>query len=448
MLADGRWIARQLAGGTGMSKRAQGLAAAAALLSAGPLGAAGFGIFEHGSKAMGMAGAFTAQADDPSALFHNAGGLAFQDERAFAAGATYITSSEAEFEGGLPFPGPSGRGEQKELAEVPPHVYWVQPIGEALRFGLGITSPFGLTTNWENPDNWPGRFLNTKASLRSIDLNPTLAFKLGDNFGLGIGAVARFSDVELNRRLAVQNPFTFRAVEAGAIHLESDFDEGFGWNAGLLHKWNNSFQWGLSYRSKVEVDYAGEGRITQRPTGNAQLDELLRTRLPFGQNLPIETAIEFPDMASLGLLFAVTSNLWIETDANWTGWSTVDQIVIQGTNPAAAAVFNAATSTIPQHWEDVYNYRLGVRWGGEERQWRFGYVFDETPQPDSAVSPLLPDADRNGFTVGYGRQGPRFSTDLALMYLPFDARETSTNHDGFNGTYNTTAWLFGLTFGF
>jgi long-chain fatty acid transport protein len=432
-----------------MSRWAPGLAAAVgALIWAGPAAGAGFGIFEHGSKAMGMAGAFTAQADDPSAMFHNAGGLAFQDELAFAAGATYITSSEAEFEGAAPFPGPDARGEQKELAEFPPHLYWVQPIGETIRFGLGVTSPFGLTTNWEDPDDWSGRFINTKAALRTVDLNPTLGFRVGENLGIGVGAVARFSDVELNRRLAVQNPFTQRAVEAGAVHLESDVDEGFGWNVGLLHKWNNSFQWGVSYRSKVEVDYAGEGRITQRSTGNAQLDAVLRTRIPFDQDLPIETGIEFPDMASLGLLFAVTPNVWVETDVNWTGWSSFDEVVIQGTNPASAAVFNPTTSTLPQHWEDVYNYRLGVRWGSVERQWRFGYVFDETPQPEEAVSPLLPDADRNGFTVGYGRRGARFATDVALMYLPFDERETATNHDGFQGTYNTTAWLVGLTFGF
>ena len=53
-----------------------------------PVQAAGFGIFEQGTKAMGMAGAFTAQADDPSALFHNAGGLAFVDEPEIAAGFT------------------------------------------------------------------------------------------------------------------------------------------------------------------------------------------------------------------------------------------------------------------------------------------------------------------------------------------------------------------------
>ena len=74
--------------------RALGLAALVAL-SAGAVHGAGFSIFEQGTKAMGMAGAFTAQADDPSLLFHNAGGLAFVNERAFSAGVTWIHGNES-----------------------------------------------------------------------------------------------------------------------------------------------------------------------------------------------------------------------------------------------------------------------------------------------------------------------------------------------------------------
>ena len=72
-------------------------------LAAAPLHAAGFSIFEQGSKAMGMAGAFTAQADDPSALFYNAGGLAFVDKQEFSIGDTYIHATKAELRGRDPF---------------------------------------------------------------------------------------------------------------------------------------------------------------------------------------------------------------------------------------------------------------------------------------------------------------------------------------------------------
>ena len=42
-----------------------------------PARAAGFALFEHGGKGMGFGGAFTAQASDPSAIFHNPAGIAF-----------------------------------------------------------------------------------------------------------------------------------------------------------------------------------------------------------------------------------------------------------------------------------------------------------------------------------------------------------------------------------
>jgi long-chain fatty acid transport protein len=108
-------------------------------------------------------------------------------------------------------------------------------------------------------------------------------------------------------------------------------------------------------------------------------------------------------------------------------------------------------TVIPEGWDDAMNYRLGVRLdSGPTTQWRFGYVYDETPQPEEVVSPLLPDANRNGFTVGYGSTGPGLKWDVAVMYLKFDERErhrTLANEPVFHGTYDTTAWLFGLTIG-
>src|SRR5688500_11200438 len=149
-------------------------------LAAAPMHAAGFSVFEQGTKAMGMAGAFTAQADDPSMLFHNAGGLAFVTEQEVAGGFTYIRSSEADFQGAAPFPGPSVSASQKDLSEILPHAYWVRPLNDTWKIGLGLETPFGLTTEWENPSTFAGRFLSTKAALRAVDLNPTLGWKLSE----------------------------------------------------------------------------------------------------------------------------------------------------------------------------------------------------------------------------------------------------------------------------
>lgn len=423
---------------------ALGAFAAAAVLAASTASGAGFGIFEQGSKAMGMAGAYTAQADDPSAIFHNPAGLAFQHERDFAVGFTWIRSTEADFQGAAPFPGAGVTAEQETLSEFPPHAYWVEPINNRVTFGLGLNSPFGLVTEWQ-PD-FPGRFISRKAALRVIDVNPVIAWQSG-NLGVAVGVIGRFSDVELIQHVAQLNPFTQTVQDVATLTLESDFESGYGFNVGVLHRYNNSFSWGLSYRSKVEVDYAGDGRLSQNPTGTP-FDPILAAALPFGEPIAVETGLEFPDQASLGLLFALSPNVRLETDVNWTGWSSFDVLEIDFTDD------QLPDAERPQNWDDAMNYRVGLSWTAPSgNQWRFGYVFDETPQPEEAISPLLPDADRNGFTIGYGWQGNKTSFDVAAMYLDFDESKRSRSFEGdeastFFGTYQNRAVLLGLTLGF
>jgi len=433
-------------------------AAAVLLAAAGPAFGAGFGIFEQGSKAMGMAGAFTAQADDPSMLWHNAGGLAFVTDSAGSLGATWIHGTKADFNGAAPFPGPTAREEQKALSAFPPHAYYVAPINQTWKWGVGIESPFGLVTEWKDANNFSGRFISTKAKLEALDLNPTIGWQITPTFGVGVGAIARFSSVELNRHIPFVNPFGSPAVlDVGALKLENDgFDNGYGFNVGILHKATPRFSWGLSYRSAITVDYKGDATISQISTGNPQLDAVLRTRIPYDTKLPIKTSIDMPDMASLGLAFTVTPEWLVELDVNRTGWSKFKEVTIEGTNAQAQALFGPnATSPngtiIPEDWNSVNNYRLGARWTtSQTTQVRFGYVYDKTPQPEASVNPLLPDADRQGISVGYGSNGRGFNWDVALMYLKFKERKrdvTRENEPVFHGTYNTTAYLLGLTLG-
>ena len=80
------------------------LTAVSLALAATTAHAAGFAIFEQGARGMGFAGAFTAQTTDPSAIFHNAAGIAFLKGKHLYLGGTLIHPS-ADFIGAAPFPG-------------------------------------------------------------------------------------------------------------------------------------------------------------------------------------------------------------------------------------------------------------------------------------------------------------------------------------------------------
>lgn len=414
------------------------VALGATLISAPAFGA-GFSIFEQGTKAMGMAGAFTAQADDPSALFHNVAGIGFMDESAWSMGVTIIQPISSEFEGANPFPGVGATGEQDPGTFFPPHLYYVRPISDVLVFGFGVNAPFGLATKWDDKDNWPGRYINTEAELQSVDLNPSLAWRATDNFSIGFGVVARASHVFLERRVPSVNPFTNTVVDVAEIELESDFEFGYGFNLGLLHRVTDRFSWGFSYRSEVDIDYGGDGEFTQIPTGFAQFDAGVAAQLPFGEKLPVETGIDFPDIMSLGVAIGLTDSLLVEVDVNRTGWSSFDEVVLSFPDDPQFS------SVLPQGYEDSYHYRIGFQWETGDNAVRFGYVYDETPQPIEGVGPLLPDADRQGVTFGYG-WGQRL--DLAFMYLEMEDRTTLTNREGFFGSYETSVWLLGATLNF
>ncbi len=168
-----------------------------------------------------------------------------------------------------------------------------------------------------------------------------------------------------------------------------------------------------------------------------------RRSLPFDRDLPVETAIEFPDMASLGLAFGLTPNLLLETDVNWTGWSSFDEVLIDFVGTSGNAPARRRRSR--RSGRTSYNYRAGLRWTVEPgHAVRFGYVFDETPQPEEAVSPA---AARRRPQRHHPRLRPHRRHRLRPGAHVPDVRRAhprpaaSMTRPDFFGTYNTEAWL-------
>ena len=422
---------------------------AAAIVS--PAHAAGFSTFEQGSNAMGQAMAFTAQADDPSAMFYNVGGLAFFDQREFYAGLTFTALGETEFTGADPTPGAGAPGNQSDELVVSPHFYWVEPVNDRWIVGVSVTSPFGFALEWEDPARldpparWSGRYISDKAVLNDIDLTPNVGFRINDKLGVGFGIIARFSSLELDRRIDGNDLDAGipAGTDVGRAQFDSDTDSGFGFNVGVLHRLNDFFSWGFSYRSKITVDYTSDTQLTQILTGNQTVDDAIAASLPFGQNLPADTSIEFPDQASLGVAFRFNPRWLFEADFNWTGWSSFDQLSIDFEPPN-----DGLSETHPQLWDDAINIRTGIRWDRNAKShWRFGIYWDESPQPDQTVTPLIPDADRIGYAVGYGLGAKKFDFDIAMMYVDSKTRTTTANVYDFLGTYRSSSLSLGTSFG-
>jgi len=218
-------------------------------------------------------------------------------------------------------------------------------------------------------------------------------------------------------------------------------NDGWGWDAGLHFNLGQGFEAGILNRSEVDIDYEGYGSFTQYPTGYPEFDAAVGATIPFGQNVPVRTTINFPDYMSLGLAWN-TEQWTVSAQYGWMGWSTFDKLPIEFVGHPELS------GTVPELYENVSQYRLGVEYRMDET-WAFraGYLYDETPQPASSMSPLLGDGDRKGVSVGFGWTHGKISIDVGDLYLFFDDRSThGRSIDGFEGRYDTAANLFGVTF--
>jgi long-chain fatty acid transport protein len=417
----------------------------AVLVSASISFASGFSIFEQGAKATGMGGAFAATADDPSAIFYNVAGIAYQRQLSVMTGGTSITFDN-QFTGGTnsDYPGGGVKEFYRGHIFVVPNLYAVVPIGQNLTFGLGTFGAYGLRTDWANPGTYSGRFISQDANIKTISVQPSLAWKTSnDVFAIGVGAEYRRSHISLERNLSLPiNPFTLRITDIAHARLNSDWNNAWGYDVGLMFRPNKTWSLGLNYRSDMDIDYKGTAKFHQISTGIPPLDAAIKAGLPPDQD--ISTTVSFPATISLGIATTMCPTWRVEFDAVRATWSNFKSLDIDFKNASTPDLH------IDENWRDTWSWRIGANHPVTDR-WdvRLGAVYDENPQPLSGVGPLLPDADRVGPSFGLGYHGSHFSVDATELFLVFMKRDTAgKNVNNYNGTYKTTANLFAVNLGY
>ena len=417
-----------------------GFSAFAAFLLLAPTSSfgAGFALFEHGSRAVGLGGAFGATADDPTAIYFNPAGIAFLQGTQFAIGTELITESDT-FTGANPYPGQGYSVDMKKQIFALPELYLTGALTPDLHWGIGAFAPFGLGTWW--PNEYAGKYISKRVTLQVVDVNPTLSYKVTDNLALAVGVDYFYSDLSLTRSIGAVNPYTQQVAEVGQVHLATDLSGGFGWNVGLLGKLDGGFSIGATYRSNVKINYTGTASFTQFPTGYPDFDAIVGSQIPFGTKPAARTSIKYPDEKRIALAWH-GNKVGIEADVVRMGWSSFQDL------PIDLVAYPALSETRPENYKDANCYRLGFEYKtSPSLSWQFGLVYDKTPVPTESVSPLLPDSDRKGASIGASiALSPKTRLDLSYFYLRFKNRSTEgMNYDGFEGTYKTSANLLGIT---
>lgn len=384
--------------------------------------AQGYQVNLQGQVQQGMASAGTALIQDGAALFYNPGGMSFLEKNSVSIGATatiangiftdkninstYKTTSPTTF----PFTGYAVYGVGKE---------------KRIKLGLGAYTPFGSVIQWE--DGWSGRFVLTKLQLQSIFIQPTISYKINEQFGFGAGFVYSTGKVDLQRDL----PVTDANGNFGTAHL-SGKASGFGFNAGLYFKATDKLSFGLSYRSQVNMKVKnGDATFSVPPS--------LASSFP---NTTFNASLPLPSVTTFGVAFKPTEKLSLALDINYVGWNVYDTLGFDYANNTAAL---SDTKSARQ-----YKNSMTFRFGGQYMLMdalalRLGIAYAVSPIQDGYVTPETPDASRMVYTAGIGytfKDKFGFNASFLFEYL----KRTDTNKESnLSGTYKTIVCAPGLS---
>ena len=143
------------------------------------LGADDFSFYEPSARAAALGGAFTARADDATALFYNPAGLAFLGSFRIKTNIAFGRRAETAAwpEGGLAY-----RTEPSEfLGSI--SLSW-QPL-KRVTIATGLFSPFTYESYWT--PGWSGETINERNRLRSLYFRTVLAVEVVKGFAVSAG---------------------------------------------------------------------------------------------------------------------------------------------------------------------------------------------------------------------------------------------------------------------
>ncbi|MHA3770181.1 OmpP1/FadL family transporter [Verrucomicrobiota bacterium sgz303538] len=409
-----------------MTPKSSVLLVAAALL---PLSANALGIrlFDQDAYATARGNAFTATADNPSAIYYNPAGITQLDGTQIRVGAYGISfNSRIDLKAdGDPF------DNKYDLQVVPQFFATWHPENLPLTFGLGFYAPFGLANEYS--DNVPFRSLAHKGSLRYLTLNPVVAWKITDSLSVAAGPTINYAKVELE-----QGVF----AKGDKFRFEGD-DVALGFNLGVRWQPHKMHAFGASYRSATRMEFQGHSELR---TDDFTVPFEVFPGFVVPVNVPgmrsresAHTTFDFPQSVTVGYSFRPTPDWNFEVNVDWTDWDSLNTLTLKQKRSANVA--------LPFNWESSFIYEFGVTRRFGTYHVSAGYLYSENSVPNESFNPSVPDSNRHVFSVGFGRKVDRYSWDIAYQYA-YGPRRTIDQGTAADGTYRFESHALSISLGY
>lgn len=362
------------------------------------------------ARAFGQGGAFTAVADDASALHYNPAGLALQTESSFLVGGELIFAPRTytpEFADDRCTTDPRlcAPQEPESTPAIVPTLGYVGRFDQGgvpsrIALGVGVWNTFGGQLRYPKMETGVAALDYVQDAV--IEIVPGIAYEVNDF--LSVGAAFRIG-VGLFH------------IEATAKPADGEFSAqgvGAGASIGMMLRPTENLNIGLVWRSPLTVSTSGSGELLLNPPNVTPVD--------------VEHDQNWPQAASIGVAYRVTPTLRFSAQADWTDWSRVESIVVEFPGR------DALRQEYDEDWNDNYAFHIGGEFNATPSlDLRAGYTFDTPAVPERTIERQYLDGYKHciGAGVGYAIT-KRWRIDTAFELItgaPMDVEDNSAEWD-------------------
>ncbi|MCF6245119.1 MAG: outer membrane protein transport protein [Sulfurovum sp.] len=344
--------------------------------------AGGYKIPQQSLNSMALSAAYIAETKGADTAYYNPANMVFMDEKQYVEGAaTLIRAPKITYSLG------AASGESEAETSVIPAFHYVSAPIRDFRWGVSLTVPGGSTKQWKTPYQ---KAFAEEFTLKIIELNPSVAYKIMDNLSIAAGARFIYSEgVVKNDASGLGSPLK--------VNMEGDTVE-FGYNLALTYKPTSDINLAATYRSNIDLQEEGTATITY-PVGS-----------PTGTTITGDAGVSIPLPATLNVAVSKTWNNTFTLEAVYekTYWSTYKKLEFTNTNLPITT----------KNWKDTNTFRFGATIVMENKlTMMLGFALDETPVPLETLGFELPDGDAKIFSMGFRyQQTQNLSWGAALLH--------------------------------
>ena len=379
-----------------------GLLAAASVLAAGQAQAGGFYLQEQSVRGAGRA--FSGEGADTGAasLWWNPAAIGGMTGIDAYGGASYIrpkgtvsnVGTRIVRPGQLPAPVGGIQDSRNPINDgVLPSGGVAYGLSDRLAVGVVLTSPFSFTTDY-GPNSWV-RYTADKTALRTVDIQPSVAFQASSAVSIGAAVNVEYSKAALSNALPNLSP------------LQADGHQtlkGHGWDVGYsvgVQFHQGPLSAGVSFKSRIR--HTLDGAVTTAG--------LLGPLAPQNGQVSTQASFKTPSQVIGSLRYQVTPALTLNGQIVRFGWEKFNAIKL-------AAPLNVA---LPENYHNTFSYAVGADYMVTPAlTLRAGAQHDTTPVTNTQRDARVPDSSRWNYTGGASFTfAERYTLDAAFGYTDF-----------------------------